>query len=281
MARSRIDLHVHSTVSDGTLTPREVVETAAAEGLTLLAIADHDTTDGLPEATEAAQAAGLKFVPAVELSVGAYSYEVHMLGYFIRFDHPDAQATLAWLRQARDGRNEGIVKRLRELGAEVDLARVREIAGGGSVGRPHIAAALVEAGHVASVSEAFRRYLGRGKAAYVPRERLSPEKACEMIRAAGGLPVLAHPAKLPSRDAMEALLAVGVAGLEVYHCDHSERDSAELLALVRERGLLATGGTDSHGPRSDRPIPIGGVPVPDWVEEELLARAPDWWKRRS
>ncbi len=279
MARSRIDLHIHSTVSDGTLTPREVVETAAAEGVRLLAIADHDTTDGLPEAAEAARAAGLDFVPAVELSVGTYSYEVHMLGYFIRYDHPEAQATLSWLRRARDERNEGIVRRLQELGAGIDMARVQEIAGGGSVGRPHIAAALVEAGRVKSVKEAFQRYLGRGKAAYVPRERLSPEKACEMIRAAGGLPVLAHPAKLPHNGALEALLAFDIAGLEAYHCDHSARDSAELVALARERGLLVTGGSDSHGPRSDRPIPIGGVHVPDWVGEELLARAPDWWAK--
>ena len=280
MGRSRVDLHVHSTISDGTLSPAGVVEAAVAVGVSLLAIADHDTTDGVAEAMEAARCADLTLIPAVELSVGSYSYEVHVLGYFLRLDHPHAQAALGRLRRARDGRNEGIVERLRVLGVGVDLARVREIAGEGSVGRPHIAAAMVEAGHVSSVQQAFHRYLGRGKAAYVPRQRLSPREACEMIRAAGGLPVLAHPAKLPSRAALEEVIASGVAGLEVYHCDHDEQNSRELLALAKERSLVVTGGTDSHGPNSDRPISIGDVPVPDWVKEELLAQAPDWWTNR-
>ena len=278
MPRSRIDLHVHSTTSDGTLSPAEVVREAAALGMRMLAIADHDTTDGLGEAMEAARDTSLTFVPAVELSVGSQSYEVHVLGYFINPGDAESQAALSWLREARDGRNAAIVERLRELGVAVDLGRVREIAGAGSVGRPHIAAAMAEAGHVASGQEAFHRFLARGKPGYVPRKRLSPREACEMIRAAGGVPVLAHPAKIPSRPALEELLATGMAGMEVYHCDHDEKDNEAMLALARERSLLVTGGSDSHGRHSGRSIPIGGVYVPDWVEEEVLAQAPDWWK---
>ncbi len=277
MTASRIDLHVHSTVSDGTLTPVEVVAEAAGLGIRLLSIADHDTTDGLQEAVEASRATAVTFVPGVELSVGSQAQEVHVLGYFINPSDAGSQGALAWLRRARDDRNAGIVDRLRALGVAVDLERVQEIAGAGSVGRPHIAAAMVEAGHVSSVQEAFHSYLARGKPAYVARKRLSPQEACEMIGAAGGLPVLAHPAKIASRTLLEELLAIGIVGLEVYHCDHDERDNEELLALARERSLLVTGGTDSHGPRSGRPTPIGGVAVPDWVEEELLARAPAWW----
>ena len=278
MHPSRIDLHVHSTVSDGTLSPAEVVGEAAALGVRLLAIADHDTTGGLEEAIEAARGTSVTFVPGVELSVGSQSYEVHVLGYFVNPGDPQSQAALSRLREARDGRNAAIVERLRELGVGVDLARVQEIAGAGSVGRPHIAYAMVEAGHAASIQKAFHRYLARGKPGYVPRERLSPEEACEMIAAAGGLPVLAHPGKIPSRTALEELLRAGLMGLEVYHCDHDQRDNEELLALARERRLLVTGGTDSHGPGAERALPIGSVYVPDWVEEELLAQAPDWWK---
>lgn len=280
MVGSRIDLHVHSTASDGSLSPREVVEEARTRGVGLLAIADHDTTEGVPEAMEEARVAGVVLVPAVELSVGSEWYEVHVLGYFVDPGDEGLQAALRWLRETREGRNAAIVERLRALGVGVELARVKEIAGGGSAGRPHIAQALVEAGHVASVQEAFHRYLARGKPAYVPRARLTDERAAEVIRAAGGVAVLAHPGKLPSRAALEGLLAAGMEGLEVYHCDHDERDNEELLALARARGLLVTGGTDSHGPATERPIPVGGVEVPDWVGEELLARAPAWWRER-
>jgi len=277
VSASRIDLHVHSTISDGTLAPAEVVAEAAGLGIRLLSITDHDTTDGLGEAMEASRGTAVTFVPGVELSVGSQTQEVHVLGYFINPADASSQGALAWLRRARDERNAAIVDRLRALGMGVELERVRQIAGAGSVGRPHIAAAMVEAGHVPSVQQAFHRYLARGKSAYVPRERLSPEEACEMIRAAGGLPVLAHPAKIASRALLGELLTAGLAGLEVYHCDQDERDNQELLGLARERSLLVTGGTDSHGPRGERPMPIGGVAVPDWVEEELLVRAPAWW----
>ena len=174
-----------------------------------------------------------------------------------------------------------IVERLCALGAPVDLGRVREIAGDGTVGRPHIAAALVEAGHVASAREAFHRYLARGKPAYVPRERLEPGEACELIRAAGGLPVLAHPAKSGLLGEIEKIVAEGMEGIEVFHCDHDAKDVQALLAFARARGLLVTGGTDSHGPQSARPTAIGGVEVPEWVGEELLARAPAWWRERQ
>jgi predicted metal-dependent phosphoesterase TrpH len=276
-----IDLHVHTTASDGTHTPTAAVREALAKSLSILGIADHDTTGGVREAEEAARGTGLTLVPGVELSVGAEEYEIHVLGYFVDAEHTGLQEVLFRLRNARNLRNERIVARLRELGAPVDLERVKAIAGDGSVGRPHIAKALVEAGHVASEGEAFGRFLARGKAGYVGRDRLTPGEAAESIRSAGGIPVLAHPGKLGSRRKIEELLEMGMEGLEAFHCDHDEARVRLLLSIADERNLLVTGGTDSHGPDSDRPVAIGSVEVPDWVGEQLLERAPSGWAAAS
>jgi predicted metal-dependent phosphoesterase TrpH len=160
------------------------------------------------------------------------------------------------------------------MGVPVDPTRVQEIAGDGSVGRPHIAAAMVEAGHVPSQQVAFNRYLARGKPGYVGRERLSAAQAAEVIRGAGGLPVLAHPAKIGGREEIERIIADGMAGVEAFHIDHGDGDVALLLEIARDNDLLVTGGTDSHGPHSDRPIPIGSVDIPEWVGEQVLRRSP-------
>ena len=276
MARS-IDLHVHSTASDGILSPSSVVAEAAAHDVWLLSITDHDTTDGIREARTAAAQAALTLVPGVELSVGAEEHEIHVLGYFIDLDNRPLQDILRTLRGARDLRNERIVARLRELGAPIDLERVKEIAGEGSVGRPHIAKALVEAGHCASTGEAFGRYLARGKPGYVGRERLSPAEAAQAIRQAGGIPVLAHPGKLGHRRRIEEIVDMGMAGVEAYHSDHVEMDVELILDIAKARNLLVTGGTDSHGPHPDRPVEIGSLDIPEWVGEQFLSRAPQGW----
>lgn len=273
----KIDLHVHTTASDGSLTPSQVVREAANSGVYLLGIADHDCTDGVREAEQAGRSSGIAVIPAVELSVGSGPREIHVLGYWIDVEQAELQAALARLRSARDTRNDRIVQRLRELGAPIDLERVKEIGGDGSVGRPHIAYALVEAGHVSSIGEAFGRFLARGKPGYVGRDRLSPAEASEVIIAAGGLPVLAHPAKIGPRAAIEEILDQGMRGVEVYHSDHNDVNSQMLLALAKERGLVVTGGTDSHGPLADRPLAIGNLDIPDWVGEQFLQHAPKAW----
>ena len=274
MNSSTIDLHVHTTASDGTLSPSDTVRRAAELGVALLSITDHDTTEGIPEAQQAAAASDIVLLSGVELSVGSGEREIHVLGYFVAPDHPRLQSALARVRGGRDVRNERILARLKELGAPLELQRVRQIAGDGSVGRPHIAAALVEAGHVNSQGEAFGRYLARGKPGYVGRERLSVDEAAQVIREAGGLPVVAHPAKSGLIGQIEELAAGGMEGIEVFHSDHSERDVEILLAIAREGNLLVTGGTDSHGPHSGKWVEIGSVAVPEWVGEELLRRAP-------
>jgi len=273
----RIDLHIHTTASDGTLAPAAAVRAAIANRVSILGIADHDTTEGIREAETAARDTGVIVVPGVELSVGQDAKEIHVLGYFIDLDEPGLQAALTKLRGARDQRNDRIIERLKQIGAPVSKERVQEISGGGSVGRPHIAKALVEAGHVSSEGEAFGRYLARGKPGYVGRERLTPAEAAATIKQAGGIPVLAHPAKLGSKRVIEGLLDQGMEGIEVYHSDHTEVQSEMLLEIARPRGLLVTGGSDSHGPHSDRPIEIGSLDIPEWVGEDLLARAPHHW----
>jgi len=277
----KIDLHVHTTASDGSLSPAECVREALARDVTLLGISDHDTLEGIPAAQDAARELGLVLVPGVELSVGSGEHEIHVLGYFVDVGDAALGHVLATLRGARDRRNEGILLRLSQLGAPVDPARLQQIAGTGSVGRPHIAKALVEAGHVSSEGEAFGRYLARGKPGYVGRERLSPSEAAQAIRRAGGIPVLAHPAKIGPRQTIEEIVDQGMDGLEVFHSDHNERKVALLMDIAQDRHLLITGGTDSHGPHSDRPISIGSVDIPPWVGEQVLARAPGWWTEQQ
>jgi predicted metal-dependent phosphoesterase TrpH len=273
-----IDLHVHTTASDGSASPAETVRAAAERGVTLLAICDHDTTVGIAEAQSAAKEAGITLVPGVELSGDSESNDIHVLGYFIDIESDELQAALLELRESRNARNTRILAKLAELGAPVSEERVREIAGYGSVGRPHIAAALVEAGHVATGMEAFYRYLARGKPAFSPRKQLEPGHARDVIHAAGGLAALAHPIKVGSNAAVESALDAGLDAIEVYHSDHTAHQVETLLALARSRNLLVVGGTDSHGPHSDRPLAIGSVTIPEWVGDEVLRHAPGWWR---
>jgi hypothetical protein len=274
----RLDLHVHTTSSDGTLSPADTIAAAAERGVTLIAITDHDTTDGIAEAQAAAPGAGVILIPGIELSADSESQDIHVLGYFLDPASEELQAELRDLRESRNARNERIIEKLAALGARVPPERVQEIAGPGSVGRPHIAAAMVEAGHVSNQGEAFHRFLARNKPAFAPRKQLTPARACEIIHRVGGLAALAHPVKIGSRAAMENALDGGMDAIEVYHSDHSAHETENLLALTKERGLLVVGGSDTHGPHSDRPVAIGSVTIPEWVGEELLARAPKWWR---
>lgn len=271
-----IDLHTHSTASDGMVAPARLVALAVARGLRVLALTDHDTVAGIAEASAAAAAAGLRFVPGVELSTHVEAGEVHMLGYYI--DPADATllAALAHFREAREGRAEAMVARLRAAGAPIRLERVLELAGGGSIGRPHVARALVEAGHATSIGDAFERWLVRGRPGYVERFKLAPADAVRLIRRVGGVPVLAHP---HSADDLAALLPdlldAGLAGLECYYGDYDEARRAEYLALARRYNLVPTGGTDFHGTGIAHRRPLGGVYVPPASVDALAARRPD------
>ncbi len=254
--RGWADLHVHTTASDGELTPAQVVEAAARAGLAAVGICDHDTVDGLEEGLAAGRRLGIEVVPGVELNCNADSAtEVHVLGYYVDRRRPEFTRLLADLKAARSGRGEEMVRRLRAVGLPVTWERVREIAGAGSVGRPHVAQALLERGLVHSLQQAFDEYLEVGRPGYVPRFKLSPAETVRLVRRSGGAAVLAHPG-LIGRDALiHELLPAGLQGLEVFHPDHDEAVQRRYLALCRELGLIVTGGSDYHGPRFGHPAP--------------------------
>ncbi|MEW8977461.1 MAG: PHP domain-containing protein [Symbiobacterium sp.] len=274
----RADLHNHTTVSDGTLSPAEQVRWAAAQGLAAVAITDHDSIGGWAEARAAAQEAGIEFVPGVELSTEVGKIEVHILGYYLDPDEPGMAELLRRMRGGRRNRVAQVVAKLHELGLrEVSLERILE-RGGESVGRPHVAAELVEIGAVGSLKEAFERFLDRGRPAYVPRPKLEPAEAIAAVRRAGGVPVLAHPGLIGDDRWVHEAIAAGIMGIEAYHTDHDDRQRAHYARWGREAGLLVTGGTDSHGPRGTRTVLPGSVNVSLEVVEKLKALSA-WYQR--
>jgi 3',5'-nucleoside bisphosphate phosphatase len=260
-SRRTADLHVHTTASDGTLSPEQVVHEAVQAGLAAIGIADHDAVEGISPALAAGRAAGLVVVPAIEVNTDYGEDELHILGYYI--DHQsDMLAThLERLRSERRERVKRMVERLNEVGAKLDLERVYEIAGSGSVGRPHVARALVEAGHVSSMNSAFGKYLVRGAPGYVPRYKLTPSEAIQIIRQAGGVAVLAHPGNSRHDEVIPQLIDAGLEGIEVYHSDHSALQRRHYARIAKNRGLVATGGSDFHGPNMMKMVPIGHVTV--------------------
>lgn len=266
----RIDLHTHTTASDGRYPPAALVDLAVARGVEVLAVTDHDSTEGVAAAQARGRERGLEVWPGVEISTDLPQAEVHILGYFVDTTDPTFQATLRRLRESRRERAWRMVQRLADLGRPVSWERVVELAGGGAIGRPHIAQAMVERGYVASIREAFERYLGRGGPAYVERYKLTPVEAVRLIRQARGLPALAHPlfiggAVAGGQPAVEALLpdlvAAGLVGLEVYYPGYDETAQAYLLALAARYDLVPTGGSDFHG-RDDGHGDLGSVDVP-------------------
>jgi 3',5'-nucleoside bisphosphate phosphatase len=271
----RIDLHTHSTASDGLLPPARLVVTAREHGVGTLALTDHDTTGGVEEALREAARIHTELIPGVEINTDVDEYEVHILGYYVEYRDRVFQDFLARMRAGRVDRARAMVDKLAALDAPVEWARVQAIAAGGSVGRPHVARALVEARRVATVQEAFERFLGRRAPAYVPRLKVSPEEAVEAIRAAGGVPVLAHPGWASSGPVIERvprLAAHGLAGIEAYYPDHTAEMTAAYVAVAQQYDLIVTGGTDFHGGGLATRVPPGSVPVPAEVPAALRAR---------
>lgn len=277
-----VDLHLHSTFSDGTLSPAELVQEAARVGLRAIAITDHDELRGNPLALRAArEVGGVEVIPGVELSVELEG-EAHILGYFVDWRDPALNASLREVRRLREERNPRIVERLREMGLDLDYREVRRVAGGEVVGRVHIARALVERGYVDSVEEAFERFLGRGRPAYVGRHLLPAAEAIRLIRGAGGVPCLAHPFSLglpPERleEVIGRLREWGLEGLEAYYHDHSPDQIRLLREMALRRGLAISGGTDFHGavkPEVRMGRGLHWECVPYEVVEELRRRCP-------
>jgi predicted metal-dependent phosphoesterase TrpH len=270
-----IDLHTHSTASDGVYSPAELIARARDAGLRVLALTDHDNTGGLAEAAQAAAQLGIEFIAGVEINTDVSGGELHVLGYFLEYERPAFQQVLKVLRDARERRGERMVELLNEHGINISWERVRQLARG-AVGRPHVAQALVEAGYAHSIGDAFDKYIGTGCFAYVPRYRLTPEEAVRLIVSANGLPVIAHPLELPGleelRHSLPALRQAGLVGLETYYGTYTRAQEQALRALADEYKLIATGGSDFHGP-GIHPTPLGGRPVPAEAVERLKAAA--------
>jgi predicted metal-dependent phosphoesterase TrpH len=272
---SQADLHGHSTISDGRLTPTQLIDLAYKNGVRIYALTDHDTVDGLPEAFEAASRyPDFTLIPGIEMSTDVPGNEVHILGHFIDWQNEDFRKKLAHLQESRLGRARKMVERLAELGNPVAWERVEYFAGEGSVGRPHIALALVEAGHVASINEAFDRFLSRTGPAYVDRERLDPDDVVRLILGVGGLATLAHPRELNANGSLDSLLAklkaAGLTGMEVYYQDYGP-DEVEMFRKMADRfGLLPLGGSDYHGLGNPQQREPGDIPLPMEPVQRLL-----------
>jgi len=277
-----IDLHMHSTFSDGSLTPEELLVEAAQTGLSAIALTDHDTTGGLKRFFAAAKGGSVRAIAGVEISADFKPGTMHMLGYFISAENGAFEERLRWIREGREIRNAEILAKLQALAFELTWDEVKAYAGEDVVGRPHFAQALLARGYVANKDEAFDKLLGKGKPAYADRRRLTPEDAVQLVVSAGGVAVLAHPFTLDlSADATRKLLSglkdAGLAGIEVYYSEHNPDMVRLYESMARDLDLVATGGSDFHGalaPAIRMGKGFGGLSVPDEVVPALEARRP-------
>ena len=277
-----IDLHTHSTFSDGSLTPEQLVAAAEQAGLTALALTDHDTLGGLPRLLAASASSRVRCVAGVEVSAEYSPGTLHLLGYFLRPDDPGLAAALAELRKGREARNQEILRKLTARGLTLTEAEVRGFAGGEVIGRPHFAQALIARGYVRDKEEAFARFLARGQPGYAERFRLTPEDSIRCIRAAGGVPVLAHVGTLKLgakelRKLVTQLRDQGLEGLEIFYPEHHPAQVRRYRDLAKDLNLAQTGGSDFHGalsPHIKLGRGFGSLQVPDDLLAKLEARKP-------
>ena len=273
-APRKIDLHTHTTASDGALSPAALVSLAAERGIATLAITDHDSTEALGEARSVAAEVGVRVITGVELGAYMLGAEVHMLGYFFDPEHPRMKQTLSELREGRSYRGRRMVEKLQELGLDVSWEQVQELAAGGAVGRPHVGRALIEKGYAVSIDDAFDKYLGRGRPAYIPRTQLTPTDCIALVHEAGGVAVLAHPTWIEGVELLLPRLAeAGLDGIETYYGLYGGETISWLEGLARQYDLVPTGGSDYHGHLGLAHADLGSVSVPPQHFQELERRA--------
>lgn len=270
---SKVDLHIHTTASDGKFTPAEIVRKAREAGLIYIAICDHDSIEGVGPAQEAASKnPGITVIGGVEVNTDIPAGELHLLGYFYDRNNIELKQTLVKLRESRIERAQKMINKLRKMGIKIDFVRVQELAGNGSIGRPHIAQAMLEKGYINSFREAFMNYINRGGPAYVERDKVTPAEAIQLILRSGGLPVLAHPLTFDNFEAIIAeLKPAGLVGMEVYYNNYSSEQIKNLLRIAVKFSLIPTGGSDYHGLDSMNEAPLGTVEVPLESAERLIA----------
>jgi 3',5'-nucleoside bisphosphate phosphatase len=277
---AKADFHNHSTASDGKLTPTQLIDLAASRGVKIFALTDHDSTEGIAEArAAAAKHDGFFLIPGVELSTDIEGDEVHMLGYFTfeMLENADLQAELAEFRAGRFERGRLMTEKLQALGKPISWERVQEIAGDASVGRPHVAQALVEAGHVATIPDAFDLYIGRNGPAYVEREKMTPLQAIQTLRKYGAPAVFAHPSFTKSfDDVVPELVEAGLAGMEVYYKNYDAETVQTLANKAAKYGLLPLGGSDYHALNNPGEREPGDIPLPDHIAKEFLEKELPW-----
>ncbi len=276
---NEVDLHMHTTASDGTHPPADNVRMAKAAGLYGIAITDHDTVSGVAEAVQVGQELGITVVPGVEISTIEDGHDIHILGYYIDVHNDQLLARLQQLRNTREHRNDMMVERLNELGLTISMEEVMNLAGSDlkgdeTIGRPHIAEVLMNKGYVNSISEAFDRYLGKSGAAYVNPPRITPYDAIDWIKAAGGAAVIAHPGLYEDDQLVERIVQYGADGIEVYHSDHSPEEEAKYLAMARKLNCIVTAGSDFHGSRNGHEFhaPIGSKRISSEVLDHLIGK---------
>lgn len=270
-----IDLHLHSTASDGRCTPDDLVERAHARGIHTISLTDHDTMAGVPQAAAAAARLGMRFIPGIEITSVHGGRDVHVLAYFLPDLTEPLAALLAQQRRNRLERAQIIADRLAEAGAPIDVTALLESAaapGGKSLARPQIAQALVAAGHVTSVAEAFERFLGEDAPAYVPHRGASPAEVIDLVHRGGGLASLAHPGYTRKDEMLPELLPAGLTAIEAYHSSHDEPTTARYLAMAHQHGLAVTGGSDFHGEGTRRAEFFGVVHLPELHFTDFTAR---------
>ncbi|HTY08135.1 MAG TPA: PHP domain-containing protein [Candidatus Edwardsbacteria bacterium] len=242
-----VDLHLHTVASDGTLTPEQLVDYASSKGYKAIAVTDHDSWESIGATAALGSRVGLEVIPGIELSTTIDEREIHILGYFIAHHDRVFQAQVAHFKQARLERAQRMVEKLSAMGVHIEMQRVLQIAGGGSLGRPHVARALLEQGYVGSIDEAFSRYIGAGCPAYVAKDFLSPAESFRLIHDAGGLAFFAHPGIEGADDLIDGFAASGLDGLEVWHAKHTATQAKHYLELATRKKLLVSGGSDFHG----------------------------------
>lgn len=270
-----VDLHLHTTASDGVLSPVELVRLAGQRSMKIMALTDHDTTEGLADAYKTAEEfPGLNIIPGIELSTDIPKSEVHILGYFVEYTDPRFQAKLAEFREARVGRGKRMVEKLAGLGINVSWDRVQELAQG-AVGRPHVAQAMLEAGYISTIKEAFDLYISRNGPAYAEREKMAPREAVSFIRSFGGVAVLAHPFDVMGNlgPILDDLQSAGVVGMEVHYQGYAPELVAQLADIAKARGLVPCGGSDYHGMGSREEVKPGEVDVPIESAQKLAVLA--------
>lgn len=264
-----VDLHLHTTASDGSLNPRRLVELAATLGITVIAVSDHDTVNGIDEALATGKSLGVEVIPAIELSSKYNSRDVHILGFFIGYKNEQLLASLKHLRDARFERAKKIINCLQGLGLDISMDEIKTAAGPTSVGRPHIARILLAKGYVSSFGDAFTKYLKNGAPCYFEKFVYSTKEAISLIHKSGGIAVFAHPGLAKLDEHIPELVEMGLDGIEAYHSEHTPEMTERYKAIAKDYGLIITGGSDCHGESSSRGLRMGTVYVPDEVAEGL------------